>query len=104
MIDDQKFIAKLNQIARGHGAPLPVLKREEDPTSEFMSDWARFLGACVKEGIPLSDPRWQRVGLSDDATYSRFTLETDDGSKKDADFRVGLQLLMGILEDPDDES
>ena len=103
MIDDQRFISKLNQIARGHVTPLPVLKRQEEPTSEFMSSWARFLEACVKEGIPLSDSRWQRVGLSDDPTYTHFTLEADEASEKDADFRVGLQLLMGIL-DPDDES
>ncbi len=104
MIDDQRFISKLNRISRGLGAPLPVLKRQEDPTGDFLSSWARFLETCVKEGIPLSDPRWQRVGLSDDPAYSRFTLEADEGSEKDADFRVGLKLLMGILEDPEDDS
>ena len=104
MIDDQKFISRLNEISRNQGAPLPVLKRQEDPTGDFMSSWARFLEACVKEGIPLSDPRWQRLGVSDDRAYTHFTLEGDDGSDKDADFRVGLQLLMGILGDGEDES
>ena len=104
MIDDPKFISKLNQISRNHGGSLPVLGGGETPSSEFLSDWARFLENCVKEGIPLSDPRWQRVGVSDDTGYTHFTLEIDDDSPQDPDFRVGLQLLMGILNTDEDDN
>ncbi|MEE9270861.1 MAG: hypothetical protein V3V49_11435 [Candidatus Krumholzibacteria bacterium] len=102
MIDDRKFISRLNQISRSHGATLPALKRGESPSGEFLADWARFLENCVKQDIPLSDPRWQRVGVQDKTTYTHFMLELDDEDRQDSEFRVGLQLLMGILGNEDD--
>ncbi|MFQ5512158.1 MAG: hypothetical protein ACE5EO_09940 [Candidatus Krumholzibacteriia bacterium] len=102
MLDDQKFVAKLNQISRSHGRKLPVLRGGETPSGEFLDDWARFLENCVKGGIPLSDPRWQRIGARDEGGYTHFMLELEEGGEQDPDFRVGLQLLMGILENDDE--
>lgn len=81
---------------------MPALDPEEGPTSNFLADWALFLESCVKKGVVLSDPRWQRVTINSNTPHTSFTLEADDEGA-DADFRVGLQLLMGLLgrdEDP----
>jgi hypothetical protein len=102
-MEDTAFLSKLNSIARLESLKLPFLQNGESPSGEFLADWARFLELCVKEGVPLSDPRWKRVTVSSNAPHTRFDLESGESTPDDPDFRVGLQLLMGMLGDDEEE-
>jgi hypothetical protein len=99
---DKEFVKNLNTLSREFRLVLPVLQEEEAPPDEFLSDWAHFLEACVKRGIKLSDPRWQRLTVLSNDPCARFDVK-DDKNRPDSDFRIGLQLLVGML-DPDEES
>ena len=101
-MDDQRFVELLNGVAGEHRLRLPALGRGESPSSAFVSDWARFLELCVKKGVSLSDVRWQRLSIAAEAPHTRFRLEASGVAEPDADFRVGLQLLMGMLEDDEE--
>jgi hypothetical protein len=103
-MNDQRFISILNAVSREHGLNMPLLGDDDSPTGEFLADWAHFLETCVRKGIVLSDPRWQRVTIEANAPHSRFTLEAGGDPSMDADFRVGLQLLMGLLGREDDDA
>jgi len=96
---DERFIRVINGIAREHRLQLPALRPHEAPSPAFVSDWARFLELAVKEGVALSDLRWLRLSIQSEAPYTRFALESGEDGEEDADFRVGLQLLMGMLDD-----
>jgi len=98
-MDDKSFISKLNKIARDHELVLPALREDETPTDGFLADWTGFLESSVKSGIMLSDPRWQRLSILKNTPHARFSLEDDEGDSPDPDFRIGLQLLLGMLED-----
>jgi len=105
-VNDQQFISVLNAVSQEKGLHLPALTGNEPPSGEFLSEWALFLETCVKKGIGLSDPRWQRVSVESNSPYSLFSLEAGEGDlSSDEDFRVGLQLLLGLLdrEGPDPE-
>jgi len=98
-IDDELFVGKVNEIARENHLRLPSLRSGEVPTATFLADWAKFLEDCVKKGIALSDERWQWLTLESRIPHAVFALEQGGVSTAvDADFRVGLQLLMGLLE------
>lgn len=97
MMNDQRFISTLNAVWSEHGMQMPALRDDESPSSEFLAQWAGFLEGCVKKGIGLSDTRWQRVTIATDSPGREFTLLAGDETQPDADFRVGLQLLMGLL-------
>ena len=60
------------------------------------------LETCVKKGIHLSDDRWQRVSVLSKTPHTVFVLEDAGGDPGDPDFRVGLQLLMGLLEEQEE--
>ena len=62
-MNDQQFVSILNTVWREHGLQMPTLRGDESPSSEFLGEWARFLEACVKKGVGLSDLRWQRVTI-----------------------------------------
>ena len=97
-MDDKTFVTQLNNIARDNSFKLPVLGRDESPDGKFISDWALFLELCVKKGLSLADSRWQQLHVEAAAPHTRFSIETSGApSTEDADFRVGLQLLMGML-------
>ncbi len=97
-MNDQKFLSVLNAVSREHGFHLPVLKSGESPSSRFLEEWAGFLETCVRKGVVLSDPRWQHVTVESNSPHSRFALEAGGGDPADdSDFRVGLQLLLGML-------
>jgi hypothetical protein len=102
-MNDQRFISTLNTVWHQHGLRMPVLREDESPSSEFLAEWAAFLEDCVKKGIGLSDSRWQRVTIATDSPGGEFTLLASAEAQPDADFRVGLQLLMGLLgsDEPD---
>jgi hypothetical protein len=103
-MNDQRFLSILNSVSQERGFHVPVLKRGESPSSGFLEDWAEFLETCVRKGLVLSDPRWQRVAIESNSPHSQFTLEAGGSEpSEDSDFRVGLQLLLGML-DPDNSS
>ena len=103
-IDDEVFIGKVNEIARENHLRLPSLRSGETPTGAFLAEWAKFLEDCVKKGIALSDERWQRLTLESRIPHVVFGLELGASTAGDPDFRVGLQLLMGLLEKRDSEN
>ncbi len=96
-MDDRAFVTRLNDITREHRLKLPVLRKDEDASGHFLSDWVKFLELCVKKGLHLSDPRWQQLSVEGDRPHTRFSIETEGAPPADPDFRVGLQLLMGML-------
>jgi hypothetical protein len=101
---NDEFVGRLNDIARGQRLKLPVLQQGESPSSDQLAAWAKFLEECVKSGISLSDERWQWLSAEPRSSYTRFSLEDTGEPPSDSDFRVGLQLLMGMLEDEDEET
>lgn len=96
-MDDELFITKVNEIARKNHLKLPALKSGELPPSDFLDHWGRFLEDCVKTGIALSDDRWQRMTVRSKLPHAIFALDEISNQPADPDFRVGLQLLMGLL-------
>ncbi len=97
-MNDQRFLTILNTVSRERGFYMPVLKSGESPSSGFLEDWAEFLETCVRSGVGLSDPRWQRVTIESNTPHSQFALEAGGEPTEDSDFRVGLQLLLGMLD------
>ena len=101
-MDDQGFLDVLNGVAHENQLRLPAVRQGETPSSAFLSDWARFLELCVKREISLSDERWQRISIAADRPHTQFRLEGSGSPHSDADFRVGLQLMMGMLGDDEE--
>lgn len=95
-MDDEMFIIKLNEVVKKHRLKLPVLGSVE-PSSDDIASWAHFLELCVKKGISLGDPRWQRLTVTKREPHTIFSLEGGLEAPPDTDFRVGLQLLLGGL-------
>jgi hypothetical protein len=96
-MDDEQFISGINKIAAQNRLRLPVID-ESPPSGEVISAWAGFLQICVKRGINISDPRWERVTIGRDKPVTVFELHGSSNEPNDPDFRVGLQLLMGMLD------
>jgi len=96
-MDDELFLERINEIARDQRLHLPTPREGEAPSTAFLSEWARFLEGCVKKGIPLSDERWQRLTAESRTPHAVFALDPHTSAAVDPDFRVGLQLLMGLL-------
>jgi hypothetical protein len=96
---DGEFVSILNEVAQMQTLHLSDMKPDAAPSSEFLSRWAHFLEALVREGVSLSDPRWGRLAVESDKPCTRFALAEPGHtvSQGDSDFRVGLQLLMGLL-------
>jgi hypothetical protein len=97
-MEDDQFVAKLNRIAGERRLALPGVDAAA-PSAEAVAAWAGFLEACVRRGIRLSDPRWKRLTLSQAQPVAVFTMGPGAPGNRDADFRVGLQLLVGMLHD-----
>lgn len=102
-MDEAVFVYKLNEIARDHHLKLPVLKKRDAPSPKLLVEWASFLEACVKKGLSLSDPLWQRLRVESNSPHARFALEGSGEEPDDEDFRIGLQLLMGLMEQPESD-
>ena len=96
-MDDERFITTVNRITSENRLRLPVID-ESPPSGDTISAWAEFLQLCVKRGIKLSDTRWARVTIDSHKPTTVFELQGSSGDRSDPDFRVGLQLLMGMLE------
>ena len=99
-MDDEHFIRTLNRITSDNRLRLPVID-ESPPSGDTIAAWAGFLQLCLKRGVKLSDPRWDRVTIQKHKPTTVFELEGGSVERSDADFRVGLQLLMGMLEKED---
>ncbi len=97
-MDDARFISVLNAASQEHGLVMPRLREAEPPPGAFLSEWLGFLEACVRSGVALSDERWRKISVESSSPWTRFRLEADGQAAPDPDFRVGLQLLMGMLE------
>jgi hypothetical protein len=97
-MDDELFLQRVNEIGRDHGLRLPAPRDGEAPSTAFLSEWARFLEDCVKKGIALSDERWSRLTVESRTPHTVFALDPQPTAAADPDFRVGLQLLMGLLQ------
>jgi hypothetical protein len=102
-LDDEVFLGKINDISRRNRLSLPAVRAGELPPASFLGEWARFLEDCVRSGVTLSDERWQRLTVTSRSPYAIFAIEGSPDATADPDFRVGLQLLLGLLENRDSE-
>lgn len=102
-LDDEVFLGKINEISRRNRLSLPAVKAGQLPPSAFLAEWAKFLEDCVRNGVPLSDERWQRLTVKSRVPQTVFSLEASSDTGSDPDFRVGLQLLLGLLGDQESE-
>lgn len=100
-MNDKQFTGTLNTLSREFRLVMPELQEDEAPPDGFLADWAHFLETAVKRGVKVSDPRWQRLRILSNDPCVRFDIQNDD-RRPDSDFRIGLQLLVGML-DPEDE-
>ena len=89
------FVSTLNRITRQKRLRLPALDSQGDV--DAVAAWASFLGQCVRAGISVSDPRWQRLTIENERPYTEFVLREEAEGEPDDDFKVGLQLLMGMF-------
>jgi hypothetical protein len=96
-MNDTQFLKSINQITAKHHLKLPVI-RDANPPGAAVSAWAGFLELCVKNGIKISDPRWRRVSFAKQEPVTVFELHAATAEPGDPDFRIGLQLLIGMLE------
>jgi hypothetical protein len=95
-MDNDQFITRINRILTRRGVSLPVLDANTARDSRAVAAWAGFLEECVRGGIQLSDPRWKRLRVVQQAPVTKLALEGEDAPRDD-EFKVGLQLLVGIL-------
>lgn len=96
-MNDDQFLKNINRITAEHGLRLPMIGDAQPPGAE-VSAWAEFLEVCVKKGIKISDPRWRRLSFAKQEPVTVFELQGPSLEPSDTDFRVGLQLLIGMLE------
>jgi hypothetical protein len=96
-VNDYQFLKSINRITAEHGLALPMIGDAAAPSAE-VSAWAGFLELCVKNGIKISDPRWRRLAVAQEKPVTVFELQGRSSEPTDTDFRVGLQLLIGMLE------
>jgi hypothetical protein len=101
-MDDRAFVDILNRIARTGEIALHPLHAGDGLSGDEMDRWASFLGLCMNEGVPLDDERWGRIQVLSSDGGTVFRLKEPDQEKgktegHDSDFRVGLQLLLGLL-------
>lgn len=97
-MDDKQFISRLNQILAENDLRLPLIDKDNAKDGNVVSHWAGFLEICLKRGIKLSDPRWSRVIIKKQKPVTVLSLDRTIPKPEKPDFRVGLQLLLGMLE------
>lgn len=104
-MNDDHFISTINEILRENHIALPVIKGGVPPTSDDVSLWAGFLESCVKRGVMLSDERWDRVTIQKHKPVTVLALLEAEATTAapEPDFKVGLQLLLGMLGNEDPE-
>jgi hypothetical protein len=92
-MDNQRFLSILNQALSATGLDLSGPAAPDDPRA--LQAWAAFLHACVARGATITDPRWQRLIVSNGTLR---LADTDPEEEESDDFRVGLSMLMSLLE------
>ena len=97
-MDDRTFLTTLNGILHKDHLILPALEAKE-PEADTISAWATFLERAVRSGVRLSDPRWSRLTVTSADPHTVFDLQSEGEEPATDDFAVGLQLLVGLLED-----
>jgi hypothetical protein len=99
---DNQFLSIINKMAAENRLRLTGLERPALPPEEVSADalaaWAALLEGCVKHGVKLADDRWSRVVIKQDKPVTVFALDGTRSTAPDSDFRIGLHLLMRILE------
>lgn len=100
-MNDNQFLKNINRIVSDHHLCLPTIG-DAPSKREDVSTWAKFLELCVKNGIKISDPRWRRLAFAQQKPVTVFELKASTSEPTDSDFRVGLQLLIGMLEEDAD--
>jgi len=96
-MDNEQFVARLNRILADRKLTLPPLDPVAPPSGDVVAQWAAFLQECVRAGIHISDPRWQQLSITRQGPVTQFVLDAPRPGEPDDDFKVGLQLLMGML-------
>jgi len=96
-MNDDQFLKNINRITAENGLRLPMIGEAPSPSAE-VSAWAEFLELCVKNGIKISDQRWRRLAFARQKPVTVFELQGPSSEPSDTEFRVGLQLLIGMLE------
>jgi len=102
-MDDKKFISRLNQILFENDFSLPLISEANVRDAEVISEWAKFLEICLKRGIKLTDERWARVNIKKQSPVTVLEIDRPIDKRDEPDFRVGLQLLLGMLEEEEDK-
>ena len=102
-MDDKTFISRLNQILSENDFSLPLISEENARDADVVSEWAKFLEICLKNGIKLSDERWTRVNVKKQAPVTVLEIDRPVSKPEEPDFRVGLQLLLGMLEEEEEK-
>ena len=99
-MNDAQFLTTLNAITHDNTLKLPFLSADTTPSSEDVAVWANCLQLCMKQGISISDARWKRVKMkSSTKKFTIFELEETAEQEPDEDFKVGLQLLIGTIDE-----
>ncbi len=92
------FVAVVNEEWDACGLDLDRPPAPSDTAA--VAAWAGFLMACVVRGIAVGDPRWERLEIRHGDGRPHFHLPEDPTAKTaraEADFGVGLALLMSLL-------
>ena len=97
-MDDRLFISRLNKILSENDLRLPFIAKDAVLDGATVSGWVEFLEICVKCGIKLSDERWSRLIVKKQKPVTVLALEHAVSKPDEPDFRVGLQLLLRMLE------
>jgi len=95
-MDDVHFLRKLNEHAVRERLNKKLIERPDDDS--YVDRWVSFMASCLRDGLALSDERWSRLVVRDSGPAIRFELAAGSPEEgRDADFRLGLQLLVGLL-------
>lgn len=98
-MDNDQFVARINRILTERKLSLPLVEGDEAGDVTAVSAWAGFLQDCVRAGIQLSDPRWQRLRVARKTPVTQLELDADSQAPPDDEFKVGLALLMSLFSD-----
>jgi hypothetical protein len=98
-MENDQFVARINRILMERRLSLPLVEGDETGDITAVSAWAGFLQDCVRAGIQISDPRWQRLRVARNTPVTQLVLDEDFESPSDEEFKVGLALLMSLFSD-----
>lgn len=96
-MDNARFLFILNRAVRQSGLDLTAPASPSDPAA--VAAWAGLLRRCVADGVSIADPRWRDLEVRSTGGSSQLVLgsEEDESGDGEADFTLGLSLLMSML-------